>query len=255
MLSKSNRQTFFIFSIHIKINEKNKSKMLTKRQEIIPFIAVCLWFVALWFGFIAVNVNYILGVIYLAVFTIVSMILYTWDKVKTTPLDRTGQWFMPAIQGVLLYVGFILLSTLLVPFFEEIPIGQLIQLIGTTTPALAQSQILNTLTFVIFVPFAETMFFIISMDFLASTGLRLDISRKGIFKFSTIALVFFLSFIFMLYHVTAKGVTNNIALMLVFLMMLFTLFATIWFGEAKQAIFFHMIANACGLGLLTGVII
>ena len=37
-----------------------------------------------------------------------------------------------------------------------------------------------------------------------------------------------------------------------------TLAVTVWFGEAKQAVFFHMIANAFGVGLLsalTGVIV
>ena len=131
---------------------------------------------AIWFGFVAVNVNQLLGLIYLAVFTLGSMIIFKWDKIRTTPFNRTGRWFMPAIQAVFVYVGFVLLASLFLPLFEKLNVGQLIQLIGTTTPALAGSQILNTLTFVIFVPFVETIFFVILMDYFATT-MKLDITK------------------------------------------------------------------------------
>jgi len=225
---------------------------LNNNSEAIPFILAVLWF-----GFVSVNVNQLLGLIYLAVFTLGGMVIYKWDAIRTTPLDKNGKWFMPFVQGVFVYVGFVLIASLLLPLFQKIPVGELIQLIATTTPALAGSQILNTITFVIFVPFAETIFFVILMDFFA-TKMNVDISKRGLFKVGTWALVIGLSFVFLLFHVTAKGVTNNVALLLVFLMMFVTLMVTIFFGESKQAIFFHMIANAFGVGLLatiTGVIV
>ncbi len=212
---------------------------------------------AIWFGFVSVNVNQLLGLIYLGVFTLVSMIVYKWDAIRTTPFDKNGRWLMSAVQAIFIYVGFVLIASLLLPLFQKINVGELIQLIGTTTPALAGSQILNTITFVIFVPFAETIFFVILMDYFA-TRMNIDISRNGLFKIGTWALMIGLSFIFLLFHITAKGVTNNVALLLVFLMMLVTLGVTIWFGEAKQAVFFHMIANGFGIGLfssLTGIIV
>lgn len=224
---------------------------LEKSTEIIPFLIAFFWF-----AFVAVNVNQLLGLIYLIVFTTGSMIIYHWDMIKTTPLDRSGKWFIPFVQGIFLYVVFVVFATILIPIFQKVPIGNLIQLIGTTTPALASSNLLNTITFVIFVPFVETIFFVIIMDFLASRW-RIDISKSGLFRFKTIALVLAMSFIFLMFHITAKGITNNVALLLVFLMMFVSLMATIWFGESKQAIFFHMIANAFGVGLLaslTGVV-
>lgn len=225
---------------------------LQNTSESIPLILS-----AVWFAFIAVNVNQLLGLIYLSVFTLGSMIIFKWDAIRTTPFNRTNKWFMPAIQAIFIYVGFVLLASLFLPLFEKINVGQLIQLIATTTPALATSQILNTLTFVIFVPFVETIFFVILLDYFA-TKTNVDIAKRGLLQVGTWALVIGLSFIFLLFHVTAKGITNNIALMLVFLMMMVTLFVTIWFGESKQAVFFHMIANAFGIGLLaslTGVIV
>ncbi len=231
--------------------------MARLEKEKIPFILTMFWFVALWFGFIAVNVNTILGVIYLAVFSIVSMIIYGWDKVKTIPLSKDGKWGIGFVKGILIYVVFVVFASVLAPLFAKIDIGQLIQLIGTTTPALAESVILNTLTFVLFVPFAETMFFIISMDFLAS-AFNINISKSGLKSVKTwFVLILPLAFGFLMYHVTAKGITNNIALLVVFLMMVFTLGFAMWFGEAKQVVFFHIIANAAGIGLfgaLTGIV-
>jgi len=228
--------------------------MARLEKDKIPFILTMFWFVALWFGFIAVNVNTILGVIYLAVFSIVSMIIYGWDKVKTIPLSKDRKFGLGFVKGIIIYVIFVVIASVLAPLFAKIDIGQLIQLIGTTTPALAESVILNTITFVLFVPFAETMFFIISMDFLAS-AFNIDISKSGLKKIKTWALLILpLSFGFLMYHITAKGVTNNVALLIVFLMMVFTLGFAIYFGEAKQVVFFHIIANAAGIGLFGALI-
>jgi hypothetical protein len=225
---------------------------LQNTSEAVPLIISVVWF-----AFVAVNVNQLLGLIYLSVFTIGSMIIFKWDRIRTTPFNRTNKWFMPAIQAVFIYVGFVLIASLFLPLFEKLNVGQLIQLIATTTPALAGSQILNTITFVIFVPFVETIFFVILLDYFA-TKTNVDITRRGLFQVGTWALVIGLSFIFLLFHLTAKGVTNNVALLLVFLMMMVTLGVTIWFGESKQAVFFHCYANMFGLGLLaslTGVIV
>lgn len=223
---------------------------MAKLKESIPLIATAGWFLL-----VTVNVNQLLGLIYLA-FCLLSMHLSRWDKVKTTPLDRTGKWFMPLFQGILIYVGFVLIASVLLPLFQEIELGKLLQLIATTTPALAESVILNTITFVLFVPFIETIFFVLLMDYFASKW-NINISRSGLFRLSTIALVLGFSFAFLLLHITTKGITNNVALLLVFLMMVVTLAGAIWFGEAKQVIIFHSVANMFGIGLLaslTGVV-
>ena len=141
----------------------------------------------------------------------------------------------------------------LLPFFESIPLSDVLNLLSSSAPALSQSQILNTLIFVLFIPFIETIFFVSAMDFLASQW-KIDISRRGFKKLGTIALIIGLSFTFMLYHITAKGITNNSALLLVFLMMTVSLVATIFFGESKQAILFHIYANGFAINLFSLII-
>lgn len=219
---------------------------LNNTKETVPFIVTALWFLL-----INVNVNQLLGLTYLA-FTLLTMIIYKWDRIRTTPLDKDGKIIFPFFKGALIYAGFVVIASLLLPLFQKIQVGNLLQLIATTTPALAKSQILNNITFVIFVPFAETIFFVVLMDYLASKW-NIDISKRGIFNMRTLALVFGLSFVFLALHITAKGITNNAALLLVFLMMVVTLIGAIYFGQSKEVIIFHMIANAFGLGLLGAV--
>ena len=217
----------------------------------VPFIIT-----AMWFALVTINVNQTLGLIYLVIFTIFPAMIYRWDKARNIPLSKNGRWLISGVQGILIYVGFVLIASVLLPLFEKINVGKLLQLIATTTPALAESKILNTITFVAFVPFAETITFIILLDYLASKW-NINITKNSLFKLKTISLILGLAFLFLLFHVTTKGITNNVALLLVFLMMVVTLVGAIWFGEAKQVIFFHVIANAFGLGLLgifTGVI-
>lgn len=218
---------------------------LNNTKEAIPFIAT-----AIWFSLITINVSRDLGLIYVALFTLFPMIIYKWDSIRTTPLDRTGKWLVPAIFGLIMYGVFAIIASVLLPYFQQVPIGQLLNLLASSSPPLAGSKILNTITFVIFVPFAETITFVIIMDLIA-TKWNIDITKRGLFKFATIALVTGLSFIFLLFHIQAKGITNNGVLLLVFLMMFLSLMATIYFGESKQAIFFHMIANAFGVGIFT----
>lgn len=221
---------------------------MARRAGKIPYVLVGIVASILWFGWTAVNVNQILGVIYLSAFTVGAGLLYNWDKKRQLPFDRNGEWIMPIIQGIGIYVIFVILATLLMPVFTQIPINKLIALISTTTPALAQSQIANAITFVLFVPFVETMLFVMLLDIGADW---FNYNPRDISSYGTFFAIVFLSFTFMFFHIEAKGVTNNAALMLVFLMMFVTLLATSYFGEAKQAVIFHIVANSFGLGLLS----
>ena len=204
---------------------------------------------AIWFIFITLNVSATLGVIFIA-FTVITMIMFTWDKIKTTPIDSTKKLGIGIIGGAVLYIIFVILNYSLVPIFEITPLNQILQLISASTPILAASKILNTITYFLFIPFIETIFFVSLMDLLASKW-NISITKGSLFRLSTILLIGGLSFIFLLFHLTAKGITNNVALLTVFLMMVVSLTGTIWFGESKQAIIMHIIANGFGLGLFS----
>lgn len=208
---------------------------------------------ALWFALVTINVNQYLGTVYLAAFLIVTMVMFTWDKKQSIPLNRGGNLLIGFIQGALIYVIFVVVNSVLLPFLSlNFSISSILSLLSSSTPVLANSQILNTLTYVIFIPFAETIFFVVLMDLIA-TFYNFDISKKGLLNIRTISLVFALSFLFVLYHINVKGIDNNEALIMVFLMMFISLLSAIFFGESKQAVIFHMIANAFGIGILSSI--
>lgn len=215
--------------------------------KIDKLLYLLLFFSAIWFLIVAVNVNNILGLIYLG-FTLTAAFYIGKDKERSIPLDRTGKWIFPIAQAIFIYAFFVIAASFLLPLFEKINVGGLLRLIASSSPALADSQILNTISFVLSIPFVETIFFIVMFDYLA-TWMKIDISRKGLFKFGTWILMIGVALAFLFFHVTAKGITNNGALMLVFFMMMVTLFFAVLFGESKQVIGFHMIANGVALNL------
>lgn len=203
---------------------------------------ITLYIIALvWFIFITINVNPSLGQVYTG-FTIGAMLLYLFDTKKTIAFDKDGKWDKALLQAGIIYIAFTIASVFLINFLEKINIGGVISLLGATTPALAASVILNFMTFSIPVAFVETMFFIRITDFFASR-FNIKTDKQGLFSLAGIILVLIFAFGFLMYHVTAKGIANNSALMLTFIMMAVSLGVAFWYQESKQAVLFHIIAN------------
>jgi len=201
-----------------------------------------------WFIFIGVNVDTTLGLIYYG-FPATAILLAWADKRKTIKFDKDGQWLKGAFVGIIIYVVFIVINSFLVPIYQKINIGGVIALLGAATPALAQSKILNVITFAGPVAFVETMAAIRYFDYVASKfNIRID--RKSLATLPTMILILIFAFGFMFLHITAKGITNNAALLMVFTMMLTTLILAVWYGEGKQVALFHIYANT-----IAGVII
>ena len=196
----------------------------------------------LWFMFITTNVNQTLGLVY-SMFIIGGLLLFWFDKKKTIVFDRDGKWTTAFIIAGVSYIVFVFSTSFIISFLEEINVGGLISLLAATTPALATSAILNSITFSIPVAYAETQFWARLADFFASRfNIRTD--KKGLFTIMGLALIATLSFIFLMFHVTAKGILNNAALMLVFLMMFVSLGLAFYYRESKHAVLFHIIANS-----------
>ena len=208
-----------------------------------------------WFIFIGVNVNTTLGVIYYG-FPTTAILLALVDREKTIKFNKDGTWLKGFIQAAGFYVAFVILNLLLIPIYQKINIGGVISLLGATAPALAQSKIINAITFIVPVAFVETMATLRYFDYIA-TKLNIRIDRDALLRFNiplyTLIAVF--SFGFMILHLTAKGITNNAALLMVSVMMLFTLIMSIWYEEGKQGVTFHVVANGLAILTITGIIV
>ena len=204
-----------------------------------------LFTLALYFQFTAVNVNPVLGQIYV-VFAILAALFIILDISKTIPLKKgSNSTFGSIMYGAGAYIVLVLLGNfIIVPGIQAIR-----KLLSSTTPVLAQSQFLNGVTFGIAVPIIETTFlFAVSLDFLSNTfNIRVD--RKGLINLKTWVLIIILSFIFMLFHLSAKGITNIEVLTIVFFMAIISFILILLREDYEAAIWFHIICNLSALFL------
>jgi len=123
-------------------------------------------------------------------------------------------------------------------------IGAVMGLLGATTPALATSKIANLLTFGVAIAFIETILWGRLLEFFADL-FHINLEKKGIKRIfsSLMVLIIILAFAFVLFHLTAKGIANIAALVVVFVMMMISLIMIVTFGETRQAVFMHIWAN------------
>lgn len=193
----------------------------------------------IWFIFTSLTVNPSLGITY-SVITTAAIFMYIVDTKKSLVLDRTGNWLGGLFWGAVTYAIFVLVSPFLVSLLQKIDVGGIIALLGATTPPLATSKILNFITFTIPIAFVETDLWARMIDYFTN---RLKVSKSQLLNFAAWAVIISFSFVFLLFHIQSKGLTNNAALMLVFVMMLTSYITMFIFRETKVAIFFHCIAN------------
>lgn len=195
---------------------------------------------ATYFLFAATNVNQTLGTIY-GIFAIATMVFIMADPKRSIPFRKQNDSLLGSIAiGAFAYIVLIIIGTwVVIPTIDKI-----INLLGATTPALASSPIFNFLSFAVAVPFAETMFFfMVAYDVWASLW-NVDIDRRNLKNIKLWVMMIVISVVFMLFHLTAKGIQNASILGLVFVMAMISMLLITWFKSGEQAIYFHVVANA-----------
>lgn len=208
-------------------------------------------FTAGWFLFVSTNVNTQLGGVYLH-FTWISLALLIigitiFDrKIHITFQKSPGGMLNAILWGLGGWIALLISSVAVLSFVDpaQANIGSVIKLMGATTPALANSKFANWLTFGVAVAFIETQLWARGLEFISDV-FGIDISErasKRIFS-GFMALIIFLSFVFLLFHLTAKGITNTSSLIIVFIMMMISMIMVAIFQETRQAVFLHIWAN------------
>lgn len=212
---------------------------MVKLNEIVITLVALIWFL-----FNATNVNPTLGLIYVG-FASATLFLLIFDKKKTINLEeRTDNRFQSLGVVIVAYAILLFGAKLIVPFIAEtLPISELLKHLQATTPALAESKIINFLTFAFFVAYIETQFFFVRLTDFISDRIGIKINKQSLFNTKTWLLIGGISLIFLFFHITAKGITNNIALTLVFFMAVISMILVFWFREGKQASGLHIFAN------------
>jgi hypothetical protein len=193
--------------------------------------------------FTSLNVNQTLGFTF-AIISIASGVFILFDKNRETPFRKDSQSiFGSLLGGVLGYVTLIVIGGyLLVP-----GINKLVALLQSTTPVLSTNPQINFIIFGFAVPIIESMFFFGVLADLGSDFLNTKISRENLFRFKTWILIFLISLIFMLFHLTSKGITAYATLGLVFFMAVISMILVYWFESYEAAVYFHIIANTITL--------
>lgn len=112
-------------------------------------------------------------------------------------------------------------------------------------PILAKSELMSVLIWGQIIPIVETMYFFGILAQFISHMLKVSFSSWGFWML--------MGGIFVLFHMTAKGVTNNEALIVTFLFGVLSMFLINKFRELKQAIILHVTANTLAISNILGI--
>ena len=151
------------------------------------------------------------------------------------------------------YVAVLLSSQLASKLATVVPLTEILNLLGSTAPVFSNSAGLNWFTFSILIAFVETYaFFVIALDILCSM-FSVEIDKRNLYNPKMWIILFSLSFLFMMYHVTSKGVQSEATLILVFFMAMISLISLIWTKDARGALGIHIIANGIASASIFGI--
>jgi len=195
--------------------------------------------------FVSTNVNPALGGIYQGLAILGGVILIgdlLFGKKSLKLVNRSINWGTAIFVAIIAYVILIFSSFFLSSLSNVIPLTEILSLLGASAPVFSSSGSINFFIFAILVPFVETyVIFGLAID-LFSSVFNIDL-KKGIFSGKMIILILALSAAFLLFHVNAKGIESESALLLVGVMGLMSCGLIVVYKEFRIAILFHMIAN------------
>ncbi|MBU0958388.1 MAG: hypothetical protein KKB31_00440, partial [Nanoarchaeota archaeon] len=101
----------------------------------------------------------------------------------------------------------------------------------------------NFLIFAVAVPIIETyVIFCVGIDVLASI-FKIPTDRRSLFNPKTMVLIIAISIAFLFFHISAKGLENESALILVGIMAFISCILILGFQEFRVAILLHLEAN------------
>lgn len=199
--------------------------------------------------FVSTNVNPTLGSIYqgLALLGIILAVVDISYGKKSIPLvNKRIDWGKAILISAVSYVVLIAGSYIASGLAKAIPLSEILGLLGASAPIFSSSPSINFLIFAIVIPFLETyVIFGISID-LFSSLFKIDLQRKNIFSTKLMTLIIVIMISFLLFHVNAKGIENESALILVAIMAFISCVLVIVYQEFRIPILFHIIANTVG---------
>ena len=213
--------------------------------------------------FFSTNFETNLGNIF-SIVLLVGTVAYLIDKKHEIEIEKVSNKGKSVLFAVGAYIVFIFSSSIIMPF-----IGSIIKMFSSkftySLNAFSTNSIINTfsqsnlaLTGNSFFQFLALSFFIAPTETIFFFGTLyeygLDKLKTNLgFNIKNIALILILASIFTFVHLTAKGVSNNEALMLVFYFAVISLVLAIITKQLLEPILLHVIANGVASLPLLGI--
>lgn len=211
----------------------------------------------LWLLFVLTNANTNLGNAYLWFLGIATTLLFinllVFDKsVKVTFQKEPGKHLEAFFAGAVGWVILLVVSFLVLKFVDptKATFGAIATSLGAANPAFSNSVIVNWITISFAIGYAETQLWARLLEFLADR-FGFQVNRNNMFRTVFIVVLLALAGLFLLFHLTSKGVGAVSTLAIVFVMMAISLLMVAYYnGETRQAVWLHIIANGAAGALL-----
>lgn len=216
-----------------------------------PYMREVLITIIVFFGllFTATNVNQQLGQTYLwfnggILFLLIIGLLIFNKRLRITYQKQPGGTLQAMGWGLVGWIMLLLISVVVMKIVDpaKANIGSIMLLLGAATPVLATSKIANWLNFSILVPFTETQLWARGVEFFADV-FHINLDKRNIKTAGVLGLIIIFCLAFAFFHLTSKGVAAFASLAVVFVMMFISLIYVVIFQETRQANWLHIFAN------------
>jgi len=220
--------------------------MVTEKRKLFLELSIVA-LISYWFFFISTNVNPALGNVYtnITVGAIgIVLVDYFFGKKTIKIINNNISWTQAVLWGVGGYAALLLGTQIATGLANIIPLKEILGLLGASAPVFSNSAFINWVTFGQVIAYIETYaLFIAAFDLLASV-FKIEISKRNLANPALQLLMLSLTILFIMLHVTAKGIESEAVLILVGMMAYISLFITAWTQDARPGLLLHMLANS-----------
>jgi len=171
------------------------------------------------------------------------------------PLKKPSTtWSSGILYGLVGFVVFIFITPVVLGFagqagYTPNSVLELMSSGFSTQPVLEQSKYTSFAVWGVLIPYIQTLFFpVILMLTLANKYHYSLTSLKG-----QLTLMTLIGIIAVFFHLTAKGITNNAALITTFIFFFINTYLVIKFREKIQAAVMHIVGNSIAINHLLGI--
>lgn len=209
--------------------------------------------------FLVVNFDFTVSAIFLF-FAYLTLFFFLADKFVAYRTERDGgNRTMQVVYAILAYIVFNVVASIALSVAGGIATASgsafsvfndsLFQFFSQNTPALTENAFISLIVWGVLIPVVETAFFFGVLFEFFIDKMKVAVGWNA----RTIAVMLIIGGIFTLFHLTAKGITNNSALLVTFLFAIASLVLVVQFRQTIEAKILHVAANTVALILGTGL--